>query len=157
MNTKPSPNANEETITEGEPVVLGKTSGSTETNATEVLSTNEAATQAPMPTDSTSYQSLPIEALKLDRFQGGIVIAVVLVGCLVGLIVPMFFASATLGVWAWAVAGCLLLLGLVVYAAWFYPKAAHRCASWKISEHGLEIRRGVWWRHRIVIPHSRMQ
>ncbi|WP_286765942.1 MULTISPECIES: PH domain-containing protein [Rhodopirellula] len=157
MNTEPSPNANEETITEGEPVVLSETSVSTETNATEVLSTNEAATQAPLPTDSTSYQSLPIEALKLDRFQGGIVIAVVLVGCLVGLIVPMFFASATLDVWAWAVAGCLLLLALVVYAAWFYPKAAHRCASWRISEHGLEIRRGVWWRHRIVIPHSRMQ
>lgn len=107
--------------------------------------------------DTSSYQRLPIEALRLDRFVGCILIAGVALVCLIGMIIPLLMESPTPAVWGWAGAGCFLLLGLVIYAGWFYPKAAHRCTSWRISELGLEIRRGVWWRHRIVIPHSRMQ
>jgi hypothetical protein len=107
--------------------------------------------------DEQGFQSLPIEALRLERFVGGIFIAIVVLVCLIGMVFPLFVAEATPEVLAWVTAGCLLLLGAVVYGGWFYPKAAHRCASWRINEHGLEIRRGVWWRHRIVIPHSRMQ
>jgi membrane protein YdbS with pleckstrin-like domain len=46
---------------------------------------------------------------------------------------------------------------LVFAAGWIYPKMAYQRASWRINADGLEIRRGVWWRHRIVVPHSRMQ
>ncbi|WP_047813507.1 PH domain-containing protein [Rhodopirellula islandica] len=145
MNTEPAPNENEEAIGEVEPVLIP-------------TADHQPASEPELRSgDERGFQSLPIEALRLDRFVGGIFIAIVVVVCLIGMVFPLFVAEATLEVLGWAAAGCLLLLGAVVYGGWFYPQAAHQCASWRINEHGLEIRRGVWWRHRIVIPHSRMQ
>ncbi len=46
---------------------------------------------------------------------------------------------------------------LLVWAGLIYPGFAYRHASWRLSELGLDIRRGVWWRHRIVVPRSRIQ
>jgi uncharacterized protein len=55
-----------------------------------------------------------------------------------------------------AIIGCFIL-PLLVWASWIYPGLAYRHTSWRLSDDGLEIRRGVWWRHQIIVPQSRIQ
>jgi membrane protein YdbS with pleckstrin-like domain len=53
-----------------------------------------------------------------------------------------------------------LLGGLVVLllaAAWLHPPLQYRHLSWRLSSDGLEIRRGVWFRHEIRVPRARVQ
>ncbi|WDQ14714.1 PH domain-containing protein [Rhodopirellula sp. P2] len=145
MNTEPAPDENEEAM------------GEVELASVLAVENVPAGDQALPATDASSFQSLPWEALRLHRFLGGIFIGVTVLLCLIGVVVLWFIAPSTIEVWGGAAAGIALILGWAIWIGWIYPKAAHRSASWKISEHGLEIRRGVWWRHRIVIPHSRMQ
>lgn len=54
-------------------------------------------------------------------------------------------------------AGWLLLLALLVFSSHFWPPIAYRHASWRLAEEGLEIRRGVMWRHCTAIPAARVQ
>lgn len=157
MNTEPAPNSNDEAIVETAPVSVDSMAEEAAANEQQDVPEVTRPSGSVTVDGDASYQSLPMEALRLERFVGGIFIVIVGVVCLIGMIIPLFVSPATPEVLAGVVFGCLVLFAAVVYGGWIYPKAAHRCASWKISEHGLEIRRGVWWRHRIVVPHSRMQ
>ena len=53
--------------------------------------------------------------------------------------------------------GWLTLIGLLVFGAHFWPAIKYRNTSWRLSEVGVEIHRGVWWKHRIAIPVARLQ
>ncbi len=33
----------------------------------------------------------------------------------------------------------------------------YRTTRWRLNDSGLEIQRGVWWKHRIAIPTTRVQ
>src|SRR5687768_5278348 len=51
-------------------------------------------------------------------------------------------------------------LTLVLLAAWLsyrWPAIAYRHISYRIDAHGIEIRRGVFWRVVINVPRSRVQ
>lgn len=52
-------------------------------------------------------------------------------------------------------------IGVVLLWLWFmtlfWPKREFNYASWKLDEIGLEIRKGVLWRHRITVPRARIQ
>ena len=60
--------------------------------------------------------------------------------------------------WQWLF---LILIGIVVamlvWAATFFPRRSFLASSWRLHPHGFEIRRGIWWRHRIFIPRDRIQ
>ncbi len=62
---------------------------------------------------------------------------------------------------AWAVIGVALVLVLVLAAlAWTaqaWPPLEYRRISWRIDEEGIEIRRGVIWRHVVTVPQVRIQ
>lgn len=88
---------------------------------------------------------------------------------------------------AWILEGLLALIGIAVSVGlglglgWLHPGAwipccaflvvlailgwthrvwvprSHRATHWMLSERGIEIRKGVWWRHCLVIPKSRIQ
>jgi hypothetical protein len=51
--------------------------------------------------------------------------------------------------------GALVALRAVLAHVW--PAKAWRHASYRVSERGIEIRRGVWWRAVITVPRSRVQ
>lgn len=51
--------------------------------------------------------------------------------------------------------GALVVLQGVLAQVW--PAKAWRHASYRVSERGIEIRRGVWWRAVITVPRSRVQ
>lgn len=103
------------------------------------------------------YQSLDLNHLKLDRLIGGIFAAIVSLIVVIGLAVGAM-VSDSLG-FGFAIAIVLAVFAVVflVWAGLIYPGFAYRHASWRLSEHGLDIRRGVWWRHRIIVPRSRIQ
>ncbi len=50
------------------------------------------------------------------------------------------------------------LLGVLLAAAsHFWPPIKYRHTSWRLGADGMEIRRGVLWRHRIAVPITRVQ
>ena len=51
----------------------------------------------------------------------------------------------------------IVLLGLAVLGAWFWPVLEYRNTSWRVDPEGLEIRRGVVWKHIISVPRERIQ
>lgn len=54
-------------------------------------------------------------------------------------------------------AGVVFLMGLLAWSQWFVVPRSHRSAGWMLSERGIEIRKGIWWKHVIVIPKERIQ
>jgi hypothetical protein len=51
--------------------------------------------------------------------------------------------------------GALVVLKAVLAQVW--PAKAWRHASYRVTERGIEIRRGVWWREAVAVPRSRVQ
>lgn len=103
------------------------------------------------------FQALDPNYRKLQRLIGGIVAAVViLITALVLVVIAL--VSGSIGAEFLVAAGIALpIIALVLWAGWFYPGLAYKHASWRLGEEGLEIRQGVWWRHHIVVPRSRVQ
>ncbi len=52
---------------------------------------------------------------------------------------------------------CLGWSLLVVGLAWWLPGAWFRHLGYRLDPHGLVIRQGIFWRHRIAIPRVRIQ
>jgi len=51
----------------------------------------------------------------------------------------------------------VLVTGLLAWWSLRWPPLWHRHASWSLDATGLQIRHGVWWRHVIRVPRSRVQ
>ena len=51
----------------------------------------------------------------------------------------------------------ILLLAVGMFASSYFPAKVFRATSWQLNTNGLEIRRGIWWRHRIFVPRDRIQ
>jgi membrane protein YdbS with pleckstrin-like domain len=89
---------------------------------------------------------------------GGLIGAGVVLG--VGALALAFYVTgaeprpARLVLLAALLAGALLAL---LAAAWFHPPLQYRHLAWRLSPAGLEIRRGVWFRHEIRVPRARVQ
>jgi uncharacterized protein len=76
------------------------------------------------------------------------------------LLIGLFFVWLTQGIgWIfWTAAGAVLLLfPLLIFSTLVWPRIAYRHASWRLDQESLEIRRGVFWKHRISIPLGRVQ
>lgn len=120
---------------------------------------NVDVTAAQPETDrSPEYRKLDPNHLKLERLIGGVFAAVVSLFVVIGLAIGALVHDFSLGI-GFAMAIVLSVLA-IVFLVWFglvYPAFAYRHASWRLSPHGLEIRRGVWWRHRIIVPRYRIQ
>jgi len=50
-----------------------------------------------------------------------------------------------------------IVVAILIWAASFFPRRSFLATSWRLHPHGFEIRRGIWWRHRIFIPRDRIQ
>lgn len=97
------------------------------------------------------------DSLRLSRWIGGTWIMVVLLISVLAWIGFWFLSDRDTGGMIGITVAIALVGVLVFLVGWVYPKAAYQHASWRVNADGLEIRRGVWWRHRIIVPHSRIQ
>ncbi len=122
-----------------------------------MTSTHDIKTVAPATAKSkVDFQSLDPRQIRVDRVVSLIVTAVVGVGGLVGLVV--FAIAGGVGtVWLSAAGAAAVVVTLLVVAAILWPPLEHRYAEWRLDETGLQIRRGVLWRHQISVPSARVQ
>jgi len=55
------------------------------------------------------------------------------------------------------VAAAATFLTYLFAMAWRWPTISYRHTSWKLDEEGLEIHKGVFWKHQISVPLGRVQ
>ena len=103
------------------------------------------------------FSQLHPNALKADRVRwalfGGFFGAVGLI-----LFVVFMFILGPRDPGPWLVLAGALVPGIPIFVAGvFLPQKTYRTTTYAISELGLEIRRGIWWKHLIDVPRSRIQ
>ncbi|MEM7561377.1 MAG: PH domain-containing protein [Planctomycetota bacterium] len=106
---------------------------------------------------SVNPPMLPLAAQNVTLEQRvGYVIAVVVLGGAIAASATILFAIPSL--WRFAVIpGWIALAGLMVFSSHFWPQIKHRHYRWRSSDAGMEIHRGVLWKHRIAVPILRVQ
>ncbi len=103
-----------------------------------------------------SFHSLDPRWIYLEQIGGLIFTAVVAVGSLVAL--TILWTNLGFGwIWYLVAASAALVVLVFLYFAIFWPYKTYQCAKWRLDDEGLEIRRGVIWRHRISVPLGRVQ
>lgn len=60
-------------------------------------------------------------------------------------------------VWLLLLAAVFTFLAYLFAMAWRWPSVSYQYTSWKLDEEGLEIHRGVFWKHQISVPLGRVQ
>lgn len=91
-----------------------------------------------------------------ERIAGLIVFGILAVGVLIGLLAK-FFHGGLDQVWFVLLAVALAVLALQFWWSVFWPPIAYRHIRWRLDPVGLEIHRGVIWKHRTAIPLARVQ
>ena len=105
---------------------------------------------------SEAFSELDPRNIKLEMITGLIFATVLFAGLVVATIIVL--ANLGLGWIVGLVAGVELVITLVTYCfALFWPRLEHNRASYRVDNEGLEIRRGVLWRHQITVPMGRVQ
>ena len=95
-------------------------------------------------------------SITVNRIATGIFFLVVAVGSAIGVGV-LWFSNAPSPWPLVAAVGAALVNLLLAWAAIFWPAVEHRHTTWHTGETGVEINRGVFWKHRIAIPWARVQ
>lgn len=105
---------------------------------------------------SDRFRMLDPRNITVSTIVGVIFSSVLTVGSLVGLVT--LWLSLGLGtVWYSIAGGALFVLVSLWILTFMWPPLEHRHASWRLDSEGLEIKRGVLWRHHITIPLGRVQ
>ena len=105
---------------------------------------------------SDQFWSLDPRNVRLERIGSLIFSTIVLVALMIGLGV-LWFNRGFDAIWFGFALGASLLTVFLFVMAYLWPSVVHRHASWRLDDEGLEIRRGVLWRHQITIPLGRVQ
>ena len=102
--------------------------------------------------------ALDPRVIPMQRIVGGIAIAVIAAGSLLGLGIGMLAEDDAPG-WLLALQP-VVWLALVLLGAWHaytWPARYYRHTSYRVDDQGIEIRTGVFWRVVINVPRSRVQ
>ncbi len=140
---------------------VGSTLPGSEPPGSELLA-REPALVAPAMNDEPNYESedgfypLDPRMIQVELIGGVIFTLIALVGFLIGLAIGWANVGFTWIFGAAVIAG-IVMLGICLYFTAFWPAKAYAHASWRLDDEGLEIRRGVLWRHQISIPLGRVQ
>jgi membrane protein YdbS with pleckstrin-like domain len=104
--------------------------------------------------DGLDHQLDP-RVIPLERIQGGIFIAFLALGSLIGIAVGV---SAGDSVQLWIpLSAWIVLVPLAAWHFWRWPRRNYDYTFYRVDEQGIEIRRGVHWRVVINVPKSRVQ
>ena len=104
----------------------------------------------------SSFQSLDPRNIKLQTYLSLVVAVMLFVGWLIGLLGTFVTAGLTWPFFVVAGVGALLV-PLLIYYSFFWPRISYRNTKWRLGQQGLEIHRGVIWRTRISVPTARVQ
>lgn len=115
------------------------------------------STSTDVSAERLDFERLDPNSLKMERLVH-LGLSLVLI-VLLGLGVVFFWLMSEPTSVALVIAGGGWLVGamLLMSVGWWFPRLAYDRAVWRRDAIGFEIRRGVWWRHRIVVPRTRIQ
>jgi uncharacterized protein len=99
-------------------------------------------------------RQLDPNAIRVDRTASWIFTAVVSVFLLIQLIANLFGPPWRM---ALGVAAAIGVGGCLAWLSHRWPEISYRHTCYRVDPHGIEIRRGVLWRHTISVPKSRVQ
>jgi len=102
------------------------------------------------------FQPFDPRNVSVERMAGGIFTSVIGVAALVGVVVLFFVIG--FGVTFFAIlAAAVVCFAMLVYFTIFWPAVEHRHRRWRLTDVGLEVKHGVWWKHMQAIPWARVQ
>ena len=110
-----------------------------------------------MITPSEGDQSLDPRSVTVARLTGGIVTTAVACPALGGLVVAMVAAPRGNDLEMGLLAAWALLTVTAAGVSYVWPDARYRRTRYRVDQHGLTIRRGVFWRSETFVPRSRIQ
>ena len=102
-------------------------------------------------------RSLDPEYVPASRLTNWIVTASLTVGGGIGFLILCLRADWEAWVFAVVGAGALVFLLACAVLSHIWPRLEFRRISWRLDAEGIEIKRGVVWRHVIVVPRPRIQ
>ena len=105
---------------------------------------------------SDGFLQLDPRNIQVSKIAGMIFSGIFTLACLIGLLVLGAFIGFDV-FWLSIASIAMGLVALSWISAFLWPAVEHRHASWRLDAEGFEIRRGVFWRHRITIPLGRVQ
>ncbi len=95
--------------------------------------------------------------LLLERNVAIVLSCILLVGFLISVAVMSVVFSMNSIIWLSIYGGCFVFAVMISILMIVWPAIEHRHTWWRLNEDGLEIRRGVFWRHQICVPLARVQ
>jgi membrane protein YdbS with pleckstrin-like domain len=102
------------------------------------------------------FQSFDPGNISAERIAGLIFAGIVGIAMVAGLIALFFSFGFDWVSYTGAGVASVLFLLLLWYTI-FWPSIEHRHRSWRLSDVGLELRHGVWWKHMHAVPWARVQ
>ena len=107
--------------------------------------------------DGLDHQLDP-RVIPLERIAGGISIAGIATGALIGISFALLVGDNIPNVLRIMLPGLWLMLVLIgAWHAYRWPPRAYQHTFYRVDEQGIEIRKGVYWRVVINVPLSRVQ
>lgn len=118
--------------------------------------TTESLINAPDEQEPDRFLPFDQRNVSVDKIASLIFTGVVSVASIIGLVVLL--SSIGLSWIFYLVAGVVsAIVLLLLYLSFAWPKIEHRHRSWRLTQSGLEIRHGVWWKHLQAVPWARVQ
>ena len=103
------------------------------------------------------FETLDARSVALERVTWWILIGTVGILLLAGWLIGLLFMQFEGPLWI-ALASIVGILAGLILLSRSIPQRVYATTFWQMRpKHGLEIRRGIWWRHRIFIPRNRIQ
>jgi membrane protein YdbS with pleckstrin-like domain len=104
-------------------------------------------------------QNHPIDprSVTVQRLTGAITAAVLSLAALLGVVIVMIASSNT---WLQSLLWLALWVGItaaVGLPALLWPPVRYRHISYRLDGNGIQVRKGVWWKSTVNVPHSRVQ
>ena len=102
------------------------------------------------------WRSLDPASITANRIVCCVALAVFFVASIIGVVVAI--ASGVPEPWSWLLPVTLVIANFILLLlAISWPAIEHRHVRWSTGPVGVEIKRGVFWKHRIAIPWARVQ
>jgi membrane protein YdbS with pleckstrin-like domain len=118
-----------------------------------------ARAAAAAPTAGPDGREYPLDPrhVTVERISGWIAFGVIAGPTFIGLLIANLVAPLSLDVRLAMLGAWVFVAGWLAWGAQIWPPIAHRHASYRVDNEGIEIKRGVVWRRILSIPRSRIQ
>ena len=124
---------------------------------TEIRDAQSAIDEVITPGVPAGFQSFDPRSIQFNRLMSFIFAAVVGAGFSIASLIVTLAMGGIRWVPMLVMGAGIVITGFLLWLTIVWPRWEYNKASWRLDELGLQIRRGVIWRHQISIPKARVQ